>query len=148
MRAAAGLRDGPFLPLGERKSVVKLLAARTDPPHAQARHESMHHFAATAPCDEADLLRVARDHAFGQLERSGPVAACVVDAAYPKNGRHSVGLAAVLLGKQYNSQVAVTVSSVAAEDSFRKLAGVSRNVHVVSVVVYLGEIRGHDFLSE
>jgi len=100
---------------GERKS-VEPMAARIDPRHVQARHQSMHHFVASAPWDEADLLRVARDHALEQLERHGPVAAWVVDdTAYPKKGRHSVGVARQycgVLGKQDNCQVAVTVSLV------------------------------------
>jgi SRSO17 transposase len=71
---------------------------------------------ASAPWDEAELLRVARDYALAQLERHGPVAAWVVDdTGYPKKGRHSVGVARQycgVLGKQDNCQVAVTVSLV------------------------------------
>lgn len=100
---------------GERKS-VEPMAARIDPRHVQARHQSMHHFVASAPWDEAELLRVARDYALVQLERHGPVAAWVVDdTAYPKKGLHSVGVARQycgVLGKQDNCQVAVTVSLV------------------------------------
>ena len=103
---------GLLLP-GERKS-VEPMAAKVDPRRVQARHQSMHHFVAEAPWDEALLLRVARDHALEQLERHGPVAAWVVDdTAYPKKGRHSVGVARQycgVLGKQDNCQVAVTVS--------------------------------------
>jgi SRSO17 transposase len=100
---------------GERKS-VEPMAARIDPRHVQARHQSMHHFVASAPWDEAELLRVARDYALALLERHGPVAAWVVDdTAYPKKGSHSVGVARQycgVLGKQDNCQVAVTVSLV------------------------------------
>jgi len=103
---------GLLLP-GERKS-VEPMAAKVDPRRVQARHQSMQHFVAEAPWDEAALLRVARDHALEPLERHGPVAAWVVDdTAYPKKGRHSVGVARQycgVLGKQDNCQVAVTVS--------------------------------------
>jgi SRSO17 transposase len=103
---------GLLLP-GERKS-VEPMAAKVDPRRVQARHQSMHHFVAEAPWDEAALLRVARDHALEQLERHAPVAAWVVDdTAYPKKGHHSVGVARQycgVLGKQDNCQVAVTVS--------------------------------------
>jgi len=105
---------------GERKS-VEPMAARIDPRHVQARHQSMHHFVASAPWDEVELLRVARDYTLAQLERHGPVAAWVVDdTAYPKKGRHSVGVARQycgVLGKQDNCQVAVTISLVNASVS-------------------------------
>jgi SRSO17 transposase len=100
---------------GERKS-VEPMAAKVDPRHVGTRHQSMHHLVASAPWDDAALLRVARDHVLGQLERHGPVAAWVVDdTAYPKKGRHSVGVARQycgVLGKQENCQVAVSVSLV------------------------------------
>ena len=74
----------------------------------------MHHFVASAPWDEREILRVARDYALGQLERHAPVAAWIVDdTGIPKKGKHSVGVARQycgVLGKQENCQVAVTVS--------------------------------------
>ena len=114
---AAPLRayvTGLLLP-GERKS-VEPMAAKLDPRHVRARHQSMHHFVATAPWDETAVLAVARDHALAQLERHGPIAAWVVDdTAFPKKGTHSVGVARQycgVVGKQDNCQVAVTVSAV------------------------------------
>ena len=105
---------GLLLP-GERKS-VEPMAAKIDPAHVRARHQSMHHFVAHAPWDEEALLRVASDYALAQLERHAPVAAWVVDdTGIPKQGRHSVGVARQycgVLGKQANCQVAVTVSLV------------------------------------
>jgi SRSO17 transposase len=98
---------------GERKS-VEPMAARIDPRHVSARHQSMHHFVAKAPWDERKALAVARDYALEQLERHAPVAAWVVDdTAIPKKGKHSVGVARQycgVLGKQDNCQVAVSVS--------------------------------------
>jgi SRSO17 transposase len=55
--------SGLLLP-GERKS-VEPMAAKLDPLHVQARHQSLHHFVAQAPWSEQDLLRVARDYALG-----------------------------------------------------------------------------------
>jgi SRSO17 transposase len=52
---------------GERKS-VEPMAARVDPRHVSARHQSMHHFVSSAPWDERDVLRIARDNALAQLE--------------------------------------------------------------------------------
>src|SRR5712692_10781082 len=95
---------GLLLP-GERKS-VEPMAAKIDPRHVAARHQSMHHFVAQAPWDAARLVAVARDYALAQLERHGPVAAWVVDdTAYPKKGSHSVGVARQycgVLGKPEN----------------------------------------------
>ncbi len=105
---------GLLLP-GERKS-VEPMAARIDPAHVPARHQSMHHFVANAPWDAEALLRVASDYALSELERHAPITAWVVDdTGMPKKGRHSVGVARQycgVLGKQANCQVAVTVSLV------------------------------------
>jgi SRSO17 transposase len=109
------LRDyvtGLCLP-GERKS-IEPMAARVDPRHVRARHQSMHHFIANAGWDDGAVLRVARETVLAALERHGPVAAWVVDdTGIPKKGRHSVGIARQycgVLGKQENCQVAVSVS--------------------------------------
>src|SRR3990170_938466 len=98
---------------GERKS-IEPMAARVDPRHVRARHQSMHHFVADAPWDGAAVLRVARDWVLEPMARHGPVAAWLVDdTAFPKKGQHSVGVARQycgVLGKQENCQVAVSVS--------------------------------------
>lgn len=98
---------------GDRKS-VEPMAARVDPRHVRARHQSMHHFVASAPWDEQTLLSVARDYALSALERHAPVAAWVIDdTGIPKKGQHSVGVARQycgVLGKTDNCQVAVSLS--------------------------------------
>ncbi len=98
---------------GERKS-IEPMAARVDPRHVQARHQSMHHFIANAPWDAAAVLRIARDWILEPMERHGPVAAWIVDdTGIPKKGHHSVGVARQYcgaLGKQENCQVAVTLN--------------------------------------
>jgi SRSO17 transposase len=110
---------GLLLP-GERKS-VEPMAARVDPAHVRARHQSMHHFVSTAPWDDTKLLAVARDWALEQMERHAPVGAWVIDdTGMPKKGMHSVGVARQycgVLGKQENCQVAVAVSLVNATAS-------------------------------
>jgi SRSO17 transposase len=90
------------------------MAARIDPRHTQARHESMHHFVASSPWKDEDVLAVARDYALCALERHAPVGAWVVDdTGMPKKGTHSVGVARQYcgnLGKTDNCQVAVSVT--------------------------------------
>jgi SRSO17 transposase len=100
---------------GERKS-IEPMAARIDPRHVRARHQSMHHLVANAPWEDATMLRIARDVVLTEMDRHGPVAAWIVDdTGFPKKGRHSVGVAhqyCGILGKQANCQVAVTVTLV------------------------------------
>jgi len=100
---------------GERKS-IEPMAARIDPRHVRARHQSMHHLVANAPWEDAAMLRIARDLVLTEMDRHGPVAAWIVDdTAFPKKGRHSVGVVhqyCGILGKQANCQVAVTVTLV------------------------------------
>lgn len=98
---------------GERKS-MEPMAARIDPRHVGARHQSLQHFIADAPWDPTAVLRVAREWLLAPMVRHGPVAAWIVDdTAFPKKGQHSVGVARQycgVLGKQDNCQVAVSVS--------------------------------------
>jgi SRSO17 transposase len=98
---------------GERKS-IEPMAARVDPRHVRARHQSLHHFVSNAPWDDSGVLRVTRELVLDQMERHGAVAAWVVDdTGIPKKGRHSVGVTRQycgVLGKQDNCQVAVSVS--------------------------------------
>src|SRR5207245_9657325 len=61
---------------GERKS-IEPMAARIDPRHVRARHQSMHHFVADAPWDATAVLRVARECVLGPMGRPGPVAAWI-----------------------------------------------------------------------
>ena len=103
---------GLLLP-GDRKS-IEPMAAKVDPTKVSSRHQSMHHFVASAPWESQAALAVARDYALEQIERHAPVAAWVVDdTGMPKKGSHSVGVARQycgILGKQENCQVVVTVS--------------------------------------
>lgn len=106
--------SGLLMP-GDRKS-VEPMAAKLDPLHVRARHQSLHHFVAKASWSEQALLRVARDYALAGFERHAPIAAWVVDdTGFPKKGSHSVGVShqyCGVLGKSANCQVAVTVSLV------------------------------------
>ena len=98
---------------GERKS-VEPMAARLDPAHVQAKHQSLHHFVAQAAWSDTALLEAVHRHVVPAIERQGPITAWIVDdTGIPKKGRHSVGVARQYcgqLGKRDNCQVAVTLS--------------------------------------
>ena len=104
--------QGLVLP-GDRKS-VEPMAARVDPLHVRSRHQSMHHFVADSPWQDADVMRVARNWALAAMDGQGPLEAWIVDdTGFPKKGNHSVGVAhqyCGALGKTANSQCAVSVS--------------------------------------
>ena len=110
--AARAYCTGLLLP-GERKS-VEPMAARLAPGRVQARHQSLHHVVAKAEWDDAALLRAVRERVLPAIERHGPVRHWIVDdLAFPKQGRHSVGVARQYcgqLGKQDSCQVAVSLS--------------------------------------
>ena len=103
---------GLLLPL-ERKS-VEPIAARVDPAHVSAAHQSLHHFVAKADWSDQTLLSAVRDKVLPAIERHGPIAAWIIDdTGFPKKGKHSVGVARQYcgqLGKQDNCQVAVSLS--------------------------------------
>jgi len=114
-RRAASARaycTGLLLP-GERKS-IEPMAARLDPAHVQAKHQSLHHVVAQAEWDDAALLAAVRAQVLPAIERHGPVAYWIVDdSGFPKQGTHSVGVARQYcgqVGKQDNCQVAVSLS--------------------------------------
>jgi len=104
--------QGLVLP-GERKS-IEPMAARVDPRHVQARHQSMHHFVAKANWSDQKLIREAREYALDAMASMGPLEAWIVDdTTFPKKGTHSVGVAhqyCGVLGKTANCQSAVSVS--------------------------------------
>jgi SRSO17 transposase len=110
----AGLKDycsGLMLPLS-RKS-VEPMAARVDPMHASARHQSLHHFVAKAEWSDADMLRRVSQWVVPQMNFGQGGWWIIDDTGFPKKGKHSVGVTRQycgMLGKQDNCQVAVSVS--------------------------------------
>jgi SRSO17 transposase len=109
------LRDyctGLMLP-GERKS-VEPIAARTAPGRTGAQHQSLLHFVGNALWSDEEVLAKVREQVLPALEQAGPIEAWIIDdTAFPKQGRHSVGVQHQYcghLGKPANCQVAVSLS--------------------------------------
>ena len=106
-----GYCTGLMLPLA-RKS-VEPMAARVDPVHASARHQSLHHFVAKAEWSDEQMLRRVCQWVVPKMDFSEGGWWIIDDTGFPKKGRHSVGVARQycgVLGKQDNCQVAVSVS--------------------------------------
>lgn len=110
----SGLRGyctGLMLPLS-RKS-IEPMAARVDPLHASARHQSLHHFVAKAQWSDQELLRRVAQWVVPKMDFSAGGWWIIDDTGFPKKGIHSVGVTRQYcgqLGKQDNCQVAVSVS--------------------------------------
>jgi SRSO17 transposase len=112
---AGPLRDyctGLVMPV-ERKS-VEPMAAITAPGRTAAQHQSLLHFIGQGGWSDAAVLAKVREMVLPQIERCGPIEAWIIDdTSFPKQGRHSVGVAHQYcgqLGKQSNCQVAVSLS--------------------------------------
>jgi SRSO17 transposase len=103
---------GLLLPC-ERKS-VEPMAAITAPARVSAQHQSLLHFVSQGGWSDAKVLGKVRELVVPQMERHGPIEAWIIDdTGFPKQGKHSVGVARQYcgqLGKQDNCQVAVTLS--------------------------------------
>jgi SRSO17 transposase len=103
---------GLMLPC-ERKS-VEPMAARTAPARTSAQHQKLLHFVGVAGWSDEKVLAKVREMVLPAIERHGPIEAWIIDdTGFPKQGRHSVGVARQYcgqLGKQDNCQVAVSLS--------------------------------------
>ena len=148
---AGPLRDycmGLMMPC-ERKS-VEPMAAITAPERTAAQHQSLLHFVGEGRWSDEKVLAKVREMVLPEIERHGPIEAWIIDdTGFPKQGRHSVGVARQYcgqLGKQDNCQVAVYavdcqsscqpaggLSAVSAEDwakdrTRRRKAGVPKEI--------------------
>ena len=112
---AGPLRDycvGLMMPC-ERKS-VEPIAAMTAPGRTAAQHQSLLHFVGEGRWSDERVLAKVRELVLPEMLQHGPIEAWIIDdTAFPKQGRHSVGVARQYcgqLGKQDNCQVAVSLS--------------------------------------
>jgi SRSO17 transposase len=109
------LRDyctGLMLPC-ERKS-VEPMAAVTAPDRTSAQHQSLLHFVGQGAWSDEQVLSKVREMVLPEMERHGGIEAWIIDdTAFPKKGKHSVGVGRQYcgqLGKQENCQAAVSLS--------------------------------------
>ena len=90
------------------------MAARLAPNDCRRMHQSLHHLVADAPWNDEEMLSEVRRYVLPTMEKQGPVVAWIVDdTGFPKQGKHSVGVARQYcgqIGKQDNCQVAVSLS--------------------------------------
>jgi SRSO17 transposase len=117
----AGLRgytSGLMSPL-QRKS-VEPMAAHMDPLNVRSRHQSLHHFVADSNWSDEQMLLKVCQWVVPQMDFGDGGWWIIDDTGFPKQGRHSVGVARQycgMLGKQDNCQVAVSVSLACAAAS-------------------------------
>ena len=112
---ARPLRDycvGLMMPC-ERKS-VEPMAAVTAPERTAAQHQSLLHFVGEGRWSDEKVLAKVCEMVLPEIVRHGQIEAWIIDdTGFPKQGRHSVGVARQYcgqLGKQDNCQVAVSLS--------------------------------------
>src|SRR3984957_7715431 len=112
---ARPLRDycvGLMMPC-ERKS-VEPMAAVTAPDRTAAQHQSLLHFVGEGRWPDEKVLAKVREMVLPEIVRHGQIEAWIIDdTGFPKQGRHSVGVARQYcgqLGKQDNCQVAGSLS--------------------------------------
>ena len=112
------LRDycvGLMLPC-ERKS-VEPMAAVTAPGRTAAQHQSLLHFVGQAPWSDEKVLTKVRETVLPQIERHGPIEAWIIDdTGFPKQGRHSGGVA-----RQYCGQLGKLRVSRDREHGFQRI---------------------------
>jgi SRSO17 transposase len=103
---------GLLLP-GDRKS-IEPMAARLAPDNVRRMHQSLHHLVADAPWNDEEMLGQVGRQVLPAMQKNGPVVAWIVDdTGFPKQGKHSVGVARQYcgqIGKHDNCQAAVSLS--------------------------------------
>ena len=90
------------------------MAARLAPDNVRRMHQSLHHLVAEAPWNDEEMLAQVRQEVLPSMQKHSPVVAWIVDdTGFPKQGKHSVGVARQYcgqIGKHDNCQAAVSLS--------------------------------------
>ena len=90
------------------------MAARLAPDNVRRMHQSLHHLVADAPWSDEEMLKQVRQQVLPVMQKDSPVVAWIVDdTGFPKQGKHSVGVARQYcgqIGKHDNCQAAVSLS--------------------------------------
>ena len=96
----------------EGRRSVEPMAAVTAPARVSAQHQKLLNLVVNSPWSDERVLVKVREQVTPSMTRHGLIEAWIIDdTAFPKKGRHSVGVHHQYcgqLGKQANCQVAVT----------------------------------------
>ena len=121
---------GLMLPI-ERKS-IEPLAAHIDPWRVSAKHQSLHHMVAKSDWSDEAVLEGVREWVTPTLGLEKGCYWIVDDTGFPKNGRHSMGVARQYcgqLGKQDNCQPQWPRIHQSAADRLGQSAGHYTDLH-------------------